>query len=328
MGGRTWLMQMNEGGVNANVTIQMCMVYVRHLLQSVEMSQVTNARASRDYHPGNDQWDTATSAILNHAIGIAPSKDNYWSVAKQSGSKWGPNTKEPHSRLQAAAISLTTGPVAPSDKIGLSNVSLIMRSCNSAGLLLTPDRPATEIDEHFVQAVFGRGGPQGHLWATSVELSGLKFSYILGVDLNSSYNLSLSSLSYPSNAELLALESSSSAAISVDQGNALRIPPCSLDDFKLFTLAPVSEGYALFGEPDKWVSVSSQRFSDLTLSAAGGSVTVHGPAGEEVQVRWSTPKGLLTSHCVIPVAGSTKASVANGTAACGDARGAADAVLI
>lgn len=326
--GRTWLMQMNEGAVNTNVTIQMCMAYVRHLLQSVEMSEVTNARASRDYHPGNDNWDTATSAIINHAIGIAPSKDNYWSVEKQSGSKWGPTTAEPHSRLEAAAISLTNGPVAPSDKIGLSNVSLIMQSCDSSGRLLTPDRPATEIDEHFVQAVFGSGGPQGHLWATSVMLSGEKFSYVMGVDLQSDYKLSPSSLSYPANSQLLALESTSSATIPVSEASALLVPQCSLDDFKLYTLAPVIEGYALLGEPDKWVAVSSQRFSDMKLSASGGSVSVHGPPGEVVQVRWSTPKGLLTSHCKIPGAGSTRASVTSGTAACGDATGAADALLV
>jgi len=328
--GRTWLMEMNEGAVNTNVTIQMCMAYVRHLMQSVEMSEVTNARASMDYHPGNGNWDTGTSAIINHAIGIAPSKDNYWSIANESGSKWGPKTAEPHSRLEAAAISLTTGPVAPSDKIGLSNVSLIMRSCDSSGRLLTPDRPATEIDEHFVQAAFGSGGPIGHLWATSVMLSGLKFSYVMAVQLQSDYKLALSSLGYPADTPLLAWESSSSSIISVSGPDfALLVPHCDLDDFKLYTLAPEIEGYALLGEPDKWVSISSQRFSNMTLSAAGGSVSIHGPPGEVVEVRWSTPKGLLSSHCVIPEAGSTRASVtSSGTTSCGDATGAALAVLV
>merc|ERR1711937_38172 len=115
------------------------MAYVRHLLQSVEMGQVTNARASKDYHPGNDQWNLGASSIVNHAIGIAPSKDNYWSTEVQPGNKWGNSTKEPHNRLQAVVSSLTTGPVAPSDKIGLSNVSLILRACDQGGRLLTPD---------------------------------------------------------------------------------------------------------------------------------------------------------------------------------------------
>ncbi len=54
------------------------MSHVRHVLQSVELYAITNARASGDYHPGNTQWNIGTSSILAHAVGIAPSKDNYW----------------------------------------------------------------------------------------------------------------------------------------------------------------------------------------------------------------------------------------------------------
>ena len=56
---------------------------IRHILQSVEMPAATNARASGDYiHPGpggGHQWDIGTTSILAHAVGLAPSKDNYWS---------------------------------------------------------------------------------------------------------------------------------------------------------------------------------------------------------------------------------------------------------
>ena len=54
------------------------MSHVRHVLQSVELPAITNARASGDYHPGNDQWKLGVSSLLAHAVGIAPSKDNYW----------------------------------------------------------------------------------------------------------------------------------------------------------------------------------------------------------------------------------------------------------
>jgi len=46
----TWMSQMNNGCTNSNVTIQMCMSHVRHILQSLAMPAVTNARASGDYH--------------------------------------------------------------------------------------------------------------------------------------------------------------------------------------------------------------------------------------------------------------------------------------
>lgn len=81
--GRTWMLQMNNGCEASNVTIQLCMSHVRHILQSVEMPAATNARASGDYiHPGpgagGHQWDIGTTSILAHAVGLAPSKDNYW----------------------------------------------------------------------------------------------------------------------------------------------------------------------------------------------------------------------------------------------------------
>ena len=76
--GRTWLMQADSGARQANdiVSIQMCMALCRQIMQSVEMLSVTNARASNDYHPGNDQWEiVGTTSILTHALRIAPSKD-------------------------------------------------------------------------------------------------------------------------------------------------------------------------------------------------------------------------------------------------------------
>merc|ERR1719336_1063093 len=112
---------MDRAAAYANVTIQMCMSYVRNILQSTQMPAVTNARASGDYHPGGGQWNTGTTAILAHAVGIAPSKDNYWSTAVQPDSKYGNKTTEPRSRLQSAVSTLTGGPVAPSDRIGYSN---------------------------------------------------------------------------------------------------------------------------------------------------------------------------------------------------------------
>ena len=56
--------------------------------------------------------------------------------------------QEPYNRLQAAASTLSNGPVAPSDKIGGSDAALILRSCAGDGKLLQPDRPATKLDAH------------------------------------------------------------------------------------------------------------------------------------------------------------------------------------
>lgn len=41
---RQWLLQMAGGAAAAGVTIQMCMAYPRHALQSLEMPAVTQVR--------------------------------------------------------------------------------------------------------------------------------------------------------------------------------------------------------------------------------------------------------------------------------------------
>jgi hypothetical protein len=158
--GRTWLMQVESAA--RNVTTQYCMALCRQILQSVELLSVTNARASNDYHPGNSQWDIGTTSIFLHALGLAPSKDSYWSTTSvQTGSHWGDHVSEPNSELQSAVSSLSTGPVAASDKIGHSNSSLILRACDATGRLLTPDLPATELDAHFAHLAMSSARPSG-----------------------------------------------------------------------------------------------------------------------------------------------------------------------
>ena len=51
------------------------MPWPRHLLQSVEISAVTQSRVSGDYTPGNSQWQIGDTTILAHALGLAAFKD-------------------------------------------------------------------------------------------------------------------------------------------------------------------------------------------------------------------------------------------------------------
>ena len=112
---------MGSAAAKNDITIQYCMSHVRHILQSVEIPAVTNARASGDYHPGNAQWQPlGTTGIFAWAVAIAPTKDNYWSTDIQTNSTYDDSVtvKEPYNRLEAAVSTLSKGPVAPSDKIG------------------------------------------------------------------------------------------------------------------------------------------------------------------------------------------------------------------
>ena len=76
----SWLAAMADAASELGLTIQYCMPLPRHMLESTKHQAVTNARASGDYHPGATNWDLGTSSLFYWAIGIAPSKDDWWLV--------------------------------------------------------------------------------------------------------------------------------------------------------------------------------------------------------------------------------------------------------
>ena len=117
--GRRWLLEMGAGADAAGVSVQLCMSYPRHALQSVEMPTATQIRVSDDHMPGVDsmsQWHLGFSSMLAWSLGLAPFKDNYWSSAEQPGApRPGPETTP---SLHNAASVLSAGPVTPGDGVG------------------------------------------------------------------------------------------------------------------------------------------------------------------------------------------------------------------
>jgi hypothetical protein len=268
----TWMRQMNDGCAQFNVTIQLCMSHVRHILQSVEMVAATQARASGDYiHPGpggGHQWDIGTTSILLHAVGLAPSKDSFWSRQEQQDSSYGRYGYEPHSRLQSAVLSFSAGPVAVSDGVGSSDVGLILRSCDGNGRLLSPDKPATLSDASFTRRAFptlGQGA-DGQLWLTYSLVGGARYSYVLAPELHENYAITLGELGYDdARTELVAirlsdvsLNSSDSRwtqappLIPVTADRPLDVRSCDNRDFELILVAPrLPGGWFLLGELSK-----------------------------------------------------------------------------
>ena len=76
------------------------------LLQSVEVPAVSQFRASDDYGPGQSTgcgfpycvYNIGTTSIFAWALGLAPSKDNFWSTPQPGGS-YGNHT-EPFNGMQ------------------------------------------------------------------------------------------------------------------------------------------------------------------------------------------------------------------------------------
>lgn len=76
--GRRWLMDMGRAAENNGMTIQYCMSLSRHILQSLEINAVTQARVTNDYATnfeyGGEQWRLGVSSLFVSALGLAPFK--------------------------------------------------------------------------------------------------------------------------------------------------------------------------------------------------------------------------------------------------------------
>jgi len=302
--GRAWLMQMGQSAYQHDLSIQYCMSYPRHVMTSVELASVTQARASDDYHPGNDQWRIGISSIFNWAIDIAPSKDSFWSMPGAQPGPYSTDTQEPYNRLQALVLSLSNGPYAFSDQIGKSDVALIMRCCNADGLVLRPDEPAMEIDKYFLNAagldtsgnVLSGGG---EVWSTTSVIGNseyLRYYYVFSVNLKASFKLYPSYIARSEGGRTqavdnwIAFETNSTSSYKLfNETSPLTLDVSNKYTFEYYTFIPLlstdTDGYYLQGEVNKWISVSGHRFKEIIYEDSGEVyVRMQGAVGETVDV--------------------------------------------
>jgi len=287
---------MGNAARDHEVTIQYCMSLPRHILQSVEVPAVTQARASRDYQPGNDQWRAVgMTSIFLHALRIAPSKDNFWTTDKITMPRYG-TENERHNRLQGVVSTLSTGPVAVSDPIGMTDRDLVMRSCAADGRLLAPDTPARAASDMFlaIGELAGANPLVGEVWVARTTISSLSYYYVLAVE-TSPYPLTLTSIiaaggappaGTPIDNTYLAFETNHSRSVfSVNRTQDLQIASSDKWSFGLYTLAPVlPNGWTLLGETKKWVALSRARVRSLDVSDRGLTLVLTGEPGEEVEL--------------------------------------------
>ena len=348
--GRQWLLQMGAGAETAGVSIQLCMAYPRHTLQTLEMPTATQIRASDDHVPGRAggdspvQWKLGFSSLLAWAVGLAPFKDNYWSTVQQPGSSCGANASEVTPSLHNAASVFSAGPVTPGDGVGASDAAQILRACNSAGRLLQPSRPMTALDSRIAAGAFpgAPGAPTGEVQASFSDLGGgYVFDHVLGAELTAPYAVTTadlaarraeralrrpaaaaaaaaatSAVAYAVNAA--TLDSASLVVQAFDDAHPIPLTRCGLADFQVWHTAPLfANGWALLGDLSKYVPVAEARFADIAADSAGVSVSVSGAAGERVPVAfYDAATGVTTTVlCVLPASGSATAAVPAATCA-------------
>ena len=328
---RTWLLDMGAAAAENDVTIQYCMAYPRHAMQSIEVSAGTQIRASDDYVPGGNRappnWNLGGSSILVHAVGLAPFKDSFWTSTRQPGSSCG-DTLNPDVWRAAAVATLSTGPVTIGDGAAYVNRSLTMRSCMADGRLLQPDRPAT-YSELYLQhrAGLGAAALDGHLWTTysTVGSAGDRYDIVFSTELKAAFDVRPRDLNLDTAAVNNTLPrvwytqgTQRPSAVSVHAFSAdapMQLAATAENEFGLHYTAPVhANGWALLGELDKWVPVAGARFE--TVEAAGADLTavVRGSDGEVVTVWFA--RGGATAKAVCKVTGAGGRVRASSTGAC------------
>ena len=317
--GRTWLLQMGSAATKYNVTIQYCMSYPRMVLQSLEIASVSQFRAGDDYGPGQSTdcgfpycvYDIGTTSLIAWALGLAPSKDVFWSTTVQPGSPFGHgNATEPYNEMEAAIAVMSRGPVHSGDRVGAMNKTLLLMTCASDGSLLQPSRPASVVDAAYAQAALGSDGLGGKgplptksnnpaVWSSHTAVGSLKWTHIISIGLNQTWRLrpdhvpidvadagqsalqglvAYSGYGSPENVTL----SGADGQFSADKPITLR--PCLYSDFGLWHVAPrMRSGWVLLGEIEKFVPVSERRIQSVEAPTSSSiRVGVSGVARETV----------------------------------------------
>jgi len=329
----SWLQAMSDAATELGITIQYCMPLPRHMLESTKFQAVTNARASGDYHPGASNFDIGTSSLFYWAIGVAPSKDDWWTSEVQPGSPYSDKPTEPNWQLQALVIGLSTGPNGPSDGIGFTNASLVLSTVRGDGLTLQPDRPATLTDAALLAAFTNKGrAPDVRSTWTAYAGHAYRWQHILATQLDAPFTLRLADLgplgAAPAFAVVnwfapgapVAVLTSPNASFVVPTGQGQPSAPQAAHDIQHFTAIPqLPGGWWLYGEAGKVVPVSKQRIADITLLADGFVATILGAAGEAAGINMlvaaPTAGGVFAPvHC--PSAAGIKAALTCTAGAC------------
>ncbi len=290
---------------------------------TLQAPAVTNFRVSYDYYYGGS-WDTGRSSLIVWAMGAAPSKDTFWttdngnqSTTRGACDKTGcpADHSNAGAELHTILAVLAAGPVQFSDAPGETNASLIMRTCDASGALLQPSKPLTAVDS--THDVTPGAAPQGYALTTHTTISGtVVLRFVLTHQLASDFALRVLDL-YPAPTPgsrhaaitFRALQACVAAgAGSTGCGTVIVAVPTDVhavvttlpqaaagaDPFipTLTLLAPLcGSGVALFGEVQKFATLSIQRFTAFACTPVGASFSLSGLAGEMISLAWYVQGG-------------------------------------
>jgi hypothetical protein len=317
-GGHRYLKGFADAALKHGVSHQLCMSMPSQVMDSLLLPAVTNARASPDNTPTNEnRWLIAYTSLMMWPLDVQPFADNVWSMSHEPAEPYGPGVFRHNVELQMLITTLTAGPVGIADEIGFTNATLVLQTCTANGTLLQPDKPSTPIDAMFSpSAPFRPPGEisQTHTRLTSVGGGGdMVWRYVLAVDTD--YPLHQDDL-WPADArprdslavswhtrhhcgeEALSRTGQSKCAERWNASSAYQLqtsPMVALEHgFDLLMSAPImwsssGRGISLLGELSKIVAVSSARFGqELALQHDGTlALKLRGAPREQVELTYA-----------------------------------------
>ena len=272
----SWYDAMIEAADGHGLTMQICMASPGFFLQQVKHPNVTHTRTSTDYRAfimKGRLWDDFFMAnMLAWSTGMLPFKDNFHTMpgqSQQGGEHW------PFE--ETLMSSLSAGPVGPSDRIGMTDVELVMKTCRSDGLLLKPDRPATMIDSYYA----GRKMPI--VTSTWSDHEAGRVTYLAAFDLypmlNSDYEVTLDELGLSGEHVIYDYRQKSA----VNTSGKIRFAKMDKNTAHYYILSPVLDNkMAFIGEDKKFITASAARFKEVSLEEGTMNVVIEKTAGEEV----------------------------------------------
>lgn len=261
-----WLESMALAAADHEVDVFYCMSTPAMFLYSIKHENISFGRCSNDY---NARWPknykvpfTTQTNILFNTVGMWPHDDCFRS------SKAGIVYHEKYPVLKALIQILTAGIVAPSDRMDNVDRDVLMHTCRNDGFLLKPDRAITANDLMFTKHA------KYYICDTWTIKNGLTWSYFVILNLwprrVKDREIIFGELGVK-NEDFILYDYFTKDVLLFKKSEILNIKLKNME-YKYYILAPIlSNGMALIGNPEKFVSCSNKQFP--MINATGNSLT-------------------------------------------------------
>ncbi len=254
---RAWQEALDSHAGHTGLGLLWCMATPADLVLAASLPHVVAVRTSDDYRFADDPallwtWYLTVNRLAG-ALGLAAFKDVFFSKVPPTGAD--SIDGDEHAELEALLSAMSAGPVGIGDRIGHTDRSIVMRTCDADGRIRHVDRPIALIDG----CLFGEPARGERLaWATATSTrDGAAWTYVLAVNTSAAATdvadvLHLAEVGLDGSHHVYDWRARTTGTTDrIEQVLASR-------DWALFVCVPHGHSIAE-GDPTKYVVVSSER---------------------------------------------------------------------